>query len=192
MYPAAKFIHIVRHPRDVIVSGMYHRYREFRQAGQSNWLTEYLDHCRLVGKPATALNTSHVIEDARNIATSWRACVDVFSASVTMHPGWLTTIRYEDLIANTPRHLSHLCRLVSLDSSPSIVKGIVGKTHFKKVTKGREPGMEDPYSHARKGVPGDWVNYLLPEAAQAVLELAQTTMTKFGYATNLAYNMPRI
>jgi hypothetical protein len=186
MYPTAKLIHIVRDPRDVIVSGMYHRYREFRQAGQTNWLTEYLDHCRSVGKIESIPNTAQVIQDAQNIANRWSACVDLISTARTRRMGWLTTVRYEDLIADTPRLLASLYRFVRLDSSPHIVESVIHKTRFETVTKGRELGMEDPHSHARKGVPGDWVNYFFPEVKQAVLEQAGAAMKGLGYKPDLA------
>lgn len=43
------------------------------------------------------------------------------------------------------------------------VLGIVWENDFAKKADGRETGREDPRSHYRKGVPGDWRNHFNPE-----------------------------
>jgi hypothetical protein len=74
----------------------------------------------------------------------------------------MITIRYEDLIADTGLLLANLYEFAGLDSSPTLVRRIVAETKFSTMAKGRKPGMEDPDSPVRKGVSGDWINYLQP------------------------------
>jgi hypothetical protein len=185
LYPGAKIIHIVRDPRDIIVSSMFHRYRELRRTGRSSWLTEYLNASRTADWRPEELHSYRVANYAKDISGRWAACVDVLSTNAnTDKMRSMITIRYEDLIADTGLHLANLYEFAGLDSSPTLVRRIVAETKFSTMAKGRKPGMEDPDSPVRKGVSGDWINYLQPGFAETVEAMAGDAMKRFGYCEN--------
>jgi hypothetical protein len=182
LYPGAKVIHIVRDPRDVIVSSMFHRFRELRRTGRSSWLTEYLNASRTADWRPDKLHSYRIARYVKDISSRWAACVDVFAAAGNaINSNSMTVVRYEDLISDTALHLARLYEFAGLDSSSTLVRRIVAETQFSSSAKGRKPGTEDPHSAVRKGVSGDWINYLPARDAQAVVAMAGETMRGFGY-----------
>lgn len=55
------------------------------------------------------------------------------------------------------------------------------KYSFRNTVK-REPGVEDTTSHYRKGVPGDWENYVTGSIAAAFDENDASLCASLGYA----------
>jgi hypothetical protein len=52
----------------------------------------------------------------------------------------------------------------------------------------RRPGQEDAKSHFRKGIVGDWRNYLKPEHIQRFKELCGQQLIELGYEQNLDWS----
>lgn len=179
MYPGARFVHIVRDPRDVVVSGMFHRYRNLIEAGTYNWLVRYLDCCRTTGKRPDDEDSVRVAALASNIAQRWSSCVEIFLGNQSVE---MTTVKYEDLITNVKLHLTTLFESAGLDNSLTIVEKAVEKTDFRSLSGGRERGTDDPLSHFRKGVAGDWRIYLHDQVANRIVNQAETVMRKVGYS----------
>jgi hypothetical protein len=69
-------------------------------------------------------------------------------------------LRYEDMVADTPGFVEGLLRYLDIDMPAAAFAELYDRHDFKKMTGGRERGTEDRHDHYRKGVAGDWRNYL--------------------------------
>ena len=61
------------------------------------------------------------------------------------------------------------------------VLGIVWQNDFAKKAGGRKVGQEDKDSHYRKGVQGDWKNYLTPDHITRMQQLYNDVILQYGY-----------
>jgi hypothetical protein len=62
--------------------------------------------------------------------------------------------------------------------------GIVWEHDFAKKSGGRQAGQEDVHSHFRKGQAGDWVNYFQPEHRRRFHERHGPLLRKYGYESD--------
>jgi Sulfotransferase domain len=62
--------------------------------------------------------------------------------------------------------------------------GIVWEHDFAKKSGGRKPGEEDPKSHFRKGQSGDWRNHFAPRHVRFFKDHYGDLLLKLGYETN--------
>jgi len=79
-------------------------------------------------------------------------------------------VRYEELLKDTCAHFARIVEHYGVRVSHERVKAIVERHDFARVT-GRRPGEEDAHSFHRKGVAGDWKNYLSPLQVRAFQEV---------------------
>ncbi len=59
--------------------------------------------------------------------------------------------------------------------------GIVWENDFKKISGGRRLGEENPNSHYRKGIPGDWANHLDADHLGEIMERYGDLLKRYGY-----------
>ena len=71
----------------------------------------------------------------------------------------LAILRYEDLAGDERHFLSELLRLLHIEVPQREFEELYERTCYRRKADGRSPGAEDPHSHFRKGVSGDWRNY---------------------------------
>jgi hypothetical protein len=139
IYPEAGVIHIIRDGRDAAVSASYHS----RNFGRGNRVGE-----------------SRLTEELlRKLASDWNERVDrsVEEGPVLLGDNYCE-VRYEDLVEKPEKTLRRLMGFLGAASDEETVRSCVEAASFKKLTKGRERGQEDPTSFFRKGVVGDWRN----------------------------------
>ncbi len=58
------------------------------------------------------------------------------------------------------------------------------KNAFERNTRGRRPGQEDAHHHYRKGIPGDWRNYFSPRVVDAFKKRYGPLLIQLGYETS--------
>ncbi len=68
-------------------------------------------------------------------------------------------LQYERLHQRFPEAYAALCRFAGVANDPATVAACMHRASFHALT-GRDHAEEDPDSGARKGLVGDWVNYL--------------------------------
>lgn len=61
---------------------------------------------------------------------------------------------------------------------------IVYSQRFVKASGGRTPGDEDSHAHYRKGIHGDWANYFRPQHRLAFIERYGDLVERLGYETS--------
>jgi hypothetical protein len=198
--PAFKGFHVVRDPRDVVVSAYFshlhsHPTRDwpelvdYRKRLQSCDLHEGLlleidfraeQFAEMMSWPDEAPNVLQLrYEDL--IASEYKSFVTVFRHLELLDE------RHLDLKA---RATNMFHRFVARVGGRSLGRrgvpverllGIVWEHDFEKKSGGRKVGEEDVRSHFRKGQAGDWINYFQPEHRRRFHERYGPLLRKYGY-----------
>lgn len=82
-------------------------------------------------------------------------------------------------------------RLPAEDLPGERILGVVFDNRFEKFSKGRGKGREDVKSHYRKGEGGDWVNHFEPVHVEAFRARWNSLLLRLGYETRADWNLPR-
>jgi len=64
---------------------------------------------------------------------------------------------------------------------PDVLDAILEAHRFEKMASGRSKGEADPESHYRKGKPGDWKNYFTDRVAQSFQDTYGDIVRRLGY-----------
>jgi len=205
-----KGFHVVRDPRDIIVSAYFsHRYSHPTHAWPE--LVEYRKKLE-----ATDTNEGlHLEIDFRaeqfNEMRSWSALADNNSIlnlkmeDITSRPyeQILSIFRFLGLLDETEysakkrtkyfiskvfRRAEHATKLRLPNYISKIpaerLLGIVWENSFEKKSGGRAKGTENKTSHYRKGISGDWKNYFNDDHIKHFKEKYNDLLIQYGYETD--------
>ena len=198
--------HVIRDPRDIIVSG----YFSHRNSHPTDGLPELAAHReRLLGVPKDQglvlemdFSRSALIDIAE-----WNydrpEILELRLEELAPYPyeGFVRIFQHLGLLRDDEPHaggevvalalrralnrLSWHRRLGSLrrpiPATGEILLGAVYGNRFEAKAGGRRAGTEDPASHYRKGVAGDWVNHFTPAVAAAFDERFEGLVDQLGY-----------
>lgn len=145
VYPTARFILVTRDPRDAAVSWWH--FMHFQ--GKPRYDT--IEACAL----AYAAMWGDIVATVRGAGLGER----------------LTEITYESYKADPSSEIRRLLAFIGLPATDDHVNLCLTAGDFSRQTKGRRPG-EEARSFHRKGVVGDWNNYLSPEIGERVTRIA--------------------
>ena len=170
-----KVILMVRDPRDQTVSRMFHIRRDenhlWKQRLESMNDDEALMAC-IEGHPKLP-GTATMIA----LTNSW---INAGEKALC--------IKYENLLLDPVGHLEKALNYFGVSVSKKLIRAIVDRNSFARLSVGRkiwksvrEPGQEDPSSHYRKGIIGDWKNYFKPAHIQRYKEVAGQHLIELGY-----------
>ena len=165
LYPQAKFIHIMRDPRDTATSAWFH----FGKSDPRPF-EQYIEYY---------------------ITTVWPTNVVTARASGEKLGTRYAEVRYEDLLADPAGELRRLLEFLGVDAGAAVVAGCVEAASFKKKSGGRTPGQKDNQNFYRCGVSGDWVNLIPVELAARCCAKIAPLMKQCGYDAACALPMGR-
>ena len=169
-----------RDPRDQTVSRYFHIRRDshHRWHGRMNRMekAEGLLAC-LEGREGLPGSLDMV-----HVTRSWEPALEA---------GWAILVRYEDLVQETHTELRRVLKFLGLEAPDRLVEAIVRRNAFARLTVGRRfwqrprrPGEEDPRSHFRKGIVGDWRSHFEAMHVQRCKAILGEVLVELGYETN--------
>jgi hypothetical protein len=166
-----RYLVLFRDPRDVAVS-------EFFYATRLRWHARYQYYAGLRVAEGLKVFAQRTLPKHKQWFRSWRENRD---------PDTSLTLRYEDLLSGPVQAMTEVARLFELDHSPEKIGQIVEAHSFRRLSKGRGRGQEDPSSHFRKGVAGDWRNHFTPEIKAVYKEQIGDLLIELGYEQDDAW-----
>lgn len=104
---------------------------------------------------------------------SWRA---------NAAPEGSLTLRYEDLLADTPGGLARVARCLGLDDAPETIDRIARAHSFAAMSGGRDQGEEKQDSFVRKGIAGEWRERFPADVLDHYQSIIGDFMAELGYA----------
>ncbi len=159
MYPAAKFVHVIRDGRDAAVSGWAH----VRRQGGSEQFTSF-------GAYAEYFAEYH-----------WVPYITCAREAGKGFPERYLEVRYENLHDNPAREVQRLLDFLEIDTSGEAITRCLEGGSFEKLSGGRARGEEDTSSFFRKGVVGEWKLEFDEVALEGFEKHAGTLLDELGY-----------
>lgn len=160
LFPKARFVHIVRDPRDCATSGWFFQ--------QSN-----------IDKNKRSKQTFE--EYAASYAEHWRQSVSAGRVEGMKLDERYIEVYFEDLISVPSAQLVKLLSFLDVKFDKKLVDSCIEKSSFKYQSGGRSPGVEHAEAFLRKGIVGDWQNHFDSKLHHEFYEIAGDAMTRFGY-----------
>lgn len=174
-----RVILMVRDPRDQQVSRVFH----IRRDPKHSW------HERL-----KALSFDEALSaciEGRDGLQGARAMIGL-TQSWTQGGAEMICVHYEDLLNDPEEYLRQVLAYIGIKVSDSMLRAIIARNKFSRLASGkkfwqsnRRRGEEDPNSHFRKGIAGDWKNYFSDSHIQKFKEIAGEKLTELGYERDL-------
>ena len=187
IYPNARIVHIVRDGRDVAVSAMHHWWRLAKDQPEGVFA---LTPEELKIRDAYLRDREGFLASGRSIFTeerlgqlarrwSYRVGKSHQDGTALCGERYLE-IRYEDLLRDTPETLRRVLELLRARRGEGVIEHCIRATNFERVSK-RRRGEEDPSSHFRKGIAGDWRGVFTERDREIYEELAGDRLIEMGY-----------
>jgi len=161
IFPAAKFIHVLRDPRDSTISAWFHN--------------ERLD----AGKFHETFPTLTAF--AQHAAQSWCDEVGRWERFAKAAPARCAMVRYEDLAEQPQAEMTRMFEFLGVSTRATTVDECVAAGDFARLSGGRPAGVEDRGSLLRRGLSGDWRNHFAQGDDIAFRWIAGDAMTRYGY-----------
>ncbi len=170
---------MVRDPRDQLVSRMFHVKRSQNHA----WHDQMKD-----------MNN----DEALLLCIEGREGLPGMDVMIRLAQSWLDNdaamigLKYEELLADPIAQFGRILTYLGIHDTGNLAKVIVDRNRFKRASAGRKiwaagrkPGQEKTGSHFRKGITGDWKNYLNAEHIAKFKEVAGQQLIALGYEQDL-------
>jgi hypothetical protein len=167
--------HIIRDPRDIIVSGYF-----YHQWTKEAWCNTPWKH--LGGLTYKQFISQMSKEDgiACEMQRIGGKTVETIAAWDYHNPNILE-IHYEDLFANPDPVFASMFRHYGFSEEKVSRAVTLSDAHrFEKATQ-RKPGEENRTHHARKGLPGDWQNHFSDNHKRLFKEKFGDLVVRLGY-----------
>lgn len=160
--------------------------RDFRDAFVSAYWSLKLSHPETSGSVSEtrdALAQMSLHEGLMWLLPRWQSEAELVASWVGVEEG---LIRYEDIVADDLGVLVPLLHeTLGLARTAEQAREVIESARFEKLTKGRPRGSEDVTAHQRKGVPGDWKNYIVGPVEDAFKERYGQLLIDTGYERDL-------
>jgi len=177
-----KVILMVRDPRDQLVSRMFHVKRSTNHVW--NERMKAMDNDEALMMCIEGRDKLPGMHDMISLAQSW---INGNAEALV--------VRYEELLADPVLHFRSVLDYLGIGNNRGLAEVIVERNRFARLSMGkriwqtqRKPGQEDTKSHFRKGIVGDWRNYLTPAHIERFKALCGQQMIDLGYEKDLDWS----
>lgn len=157
---AAKLIHLVRDGRDVLISGAFDTHTR-----QGTLEGPLLDDEMVDQWAGYWVDTQQAIVQGRSLQLQ------------------ILTVHYEEMLTDTAIVLKRIFEFLETRADLNLCRQIAEQESFARI-QNRRQGDEVKSAKARKGIAGDWRNYLDQRSAQRFAERCQPWLQQYGYAAN--------
>jgi hypothetical protein len=180
LFPDAKVIHILRDGRDVAVSMAFHRSKETDRYMSPKMAAQLDEHMRTLNMSESL---SGLPDDfVAHAAKIWREEVtQCMTDGREKFGNNYREVTYEDLIALPSVTVEKLFAFIGVLHDPQTVNECLRKASFKKLSGGREQGVQDNKSFFRKGIAGDWKNTFTEKNLKTFDDISGDLMKTLGY-----------
>lgn len=174
-----KVVLMLRDPRDQLVSRVFH----IRRAGTHKWSEQLAD---------TDFDEAVMLcIEGSNGLPGTRTMIELTQSWLESDFG-LVSVRYEDLIENTEKEFRRVLNYLNIELPDGLLTSIIERNQFERLSGGRKfwrparkQGQADPDSHFRKGIVGDWKNYLNDSHKSRLKEVVGDKLVELGYEYDL-------
>ena len=158
-FPQAKFIHLVRDPRDILVSAWFHNLRL-----NPDWPTKH--------------ELQSFVRDNLKLVEQDVRLGERFGAAF---PANYLCVSYETLTDAPDATALRLFYFLGVDATAGLAAGCVAAARFERLSGGRARGEAAAGSHFRRGVVGGWRDLLSPETNRYIVEHAGWMLARYGW-----------
>ncbi len=188
MFPEAKYIHMLRDGRDVVVSEMFLRFRhdDFEAFGagadQARRAKDAWFGGNAGGRAAGAAANEPLFneESLAVLASSWASAVRSARQASGLFGDRYSEVRYEDLLRGASP-LAGVLDFLGVAGDDAQAGACAAEARFERHSGGRKPGEEDPSSDLRMGVVGDWTRFFTDRDREVFIEAAGEVLLELGY-----------
>lgn len=168
--PELAGFHVIRDPRDMIVSGYFsHLYSH----PEEEWPKLQVHRLRL---KELDLNEGLFLE------IEWSAQFIDFMLEWRYDQPGILELRMEEMTADPMGSWSDILRHLGVTDLPDgYLADVLDRFSFERMSGGRSRGEEDQRHHYRRGIPGDWRNYLTSEHLAAIRDRYGDFEERLGY-----------
>jgi hypothetical protein len=205
--PPHRGVHVVRDPRDVLVSG-YFSHKNSHPTDQWPELKSHRDALQSLSKEEGLLKEiefsrpfleamrswdygqDHILELKMEVLTQdpdrqFRRFLDYLGLYQQQAQLLKKVRQYANRLVYKLHHELPVAlpRQITKEPMvhPDVLDAIIEEHRFEKLTKGRSKGEADPDSHLRKGEPGDWKNHFTDRVMHSFENEYGDIVEKLGY-----------
>jgi hypothetical protein len=171
--------HVVRDPRDIVVSAYF---------SHLNSHPDYPGLAALRDKLREAPKDEGLLIEIDSRAGQFAKMIDWdYTRSDILE------LKMEEVTADAGRVIPRIVSFLGLGPNDGLdqeaIAEIVERNRFE-VKAGRPPGTEDPHSHYRKGVAGDWVGHFTDRHVEYFKDRYNDVLLKLGYEDDPDWSRP--
>ena len=162
--------HVIRDPRDIIVSAYF---SHLKTHSMGEWLREHRKKLNSVNQ-----------EEGIMLEIDFRSAPIINMLNWNYNNPNIYETRFELITTDPLNEFIKIFQFLDLypqQLHPNTLNHIISTNSFNRMSKGRKIGQEDTFSHYRKGIHGDWVNYFTDKNKKYFKEKLGHVLIHLGY-----------